>query len=117
MPFDFGLAKKQLRRTVHDTLRVAAVLTRVGGGVEELQVRFHEKLIRAGQADNFSGVVSEIIEGVDRIVFDNEDLVTRSIVLQRGDRLEIPIYQMSFLLDTQNLDDGAVTITWQVTRQ
>lgn len=118
MPFDFGLAKKSLRRAVHDTLSVAALRKSVADGVVvPMRVRFHEKLVRIGESDVFTGAVSEVIQGVDRIVFDNDDMVARSIVLQRGDEIEIPAYQMTFTLDVESPDDGAVTKTWLASRK
>lgn len=117
MAFDFGLAKKSLRRAVHDTLSVAAIRkSKSTGEMVVLRVRFHEKLVRTGEADAFTGAISEVIQGVDRLVFDNDDLVARSIILQRGDEVEIPSYEMTFTLDVESPDDGAVTKTWLVTR-
>ena len=116
MGFDFGLAKRQLKRTVHDTLSVTATLRSVAGGaVNAVQVRYHEKLVRTGSADAFDGTVSEIIEGVDRLIFDADDLAARSIVLRRGDVVLIPSLSLGFQLDTVLPPMGPVITGWQVT--
>ena len=84
-----------------------------GGG---LLVRYHNKIDRSGDLD---GDYSEIIDGIDRLIFLDSNVADVSaalvengeaaLVLSRGAQITIPAYKgLTFSLDTKQPPDGQV---------
>lgn len=89
-----------------------------------LTVRYHNKLARDG---NLDGDYAEIIDGIDRLIFLDENIAAVSaalveageapLVLSRGAEVLIQPYQgLRFTLDTQEPPDGPLEIAWVVAR-
>jgi len=118
MPFDFAALKARTRRVVHDTLAVAALYDHVGLVVPvELRVRWHNKIARFGDIENVG--YAEIIEGINRVIFDRDELNEKGVVLERGGRVTLtpPQYHGAVLvLDTMEPDTGPIDQTWLVGR-
>jgi hypothetical protein len=116
MPFDFAALKAQARRAVHDTLAVDAVYE--DAHLPEpvgLRVRWHNKISRFGDIENIG--YSEIIEGINRVIFDREELNEKGIMLRRGGRVTLtaPQYEGAVLvLDSQEPHSGPINLTWLV---
>lgn len=92
-----------------------------GGG---LLVRYHNKLDRSGDLD---GDYSEIIDGIDRLIFLDSNVADVSaalvengeaaLVLSRGAQITIPAYKgLTFSLDTKQPPDGPEETVWVVAR-
>lgn len=89
-----------------------------------LTVRYHNKMARDG---NLDGDYAEVIEGIDRLIFHDENIAEVSaalvaegqpaLVLSRGAEIVIQPYQgLRFILDTQEPPDGPSEIVWVVAR-
>lgn len=87
-------------------------------------MRYHNKIDRNGDLD---GDYAEIIDGIDRLVFNDENLaeVSAALVeageaplsLQRAAVVTIPEYKgLRFTLDSQEPPDGPLEVIWVVAR-
>jgi hypothetical protein len=127
--------KAKARRAIHGRLAVSASLVDVAhpSGLifaddyegETLTVRYHNKLDRAG---GLNDDYAEIIDGIDRLVFhdDNVAAVSAALVangeaplaLARGAQVTIPDYKgLTFALDSQQPPDGPGEVVWVVARK
>lgn len=109
--------KHDARRALHDAMKVEATYVPPGGGAATaLGVRWHNKINRVGDLDNQGW--AEIIEGIDRIIFDREELAAKSLTLAEGGvvTLELLMGGFSFVLGAQEPDDGPIERIWIVTR-
>lgn len=117
MVFSIESAKEKARRRVHK-LAAAAALYRddsmpQGDPAVAITVRWHNKIIPADAIN----AASEIISGIDRLVFNIEELAALDppLVLQRGGLVTIPRYDnMVFELAFEEPNDGPVTTAWSV---
>lgn len=126
--------KAQARRAIHGRLAVAATLVDddhpdglifaedYAGG--RLTVRYHNKLDRSG---DLTADYAEIIDGIDRLVFHDENVAAVSaglvangeapLALSRGAQVTIADYKgLSFELDSQQPPDGPGETVWVVAR-
>lgn len=68
---------------------------------------------------------AEMIDNIERLVFDRDEISAAGIVLQRNDKITItePLYQLpdgsypTFYLDVEDETTGPVTQAWMVTRE
>lgn len=126
--------KARARRAIHGRLGVSASLVDddhpdglifgedyTGPG---LLVRYHNKLSREGDLD---GEYGQIIDGIDRLVFHDENVAEVSaalvangeapLVLLRAAQVRIEAYKgVTFSLDTQEPPDGPGETAWVVAR-
>lgn len=114
MAFDITEAKAKARRKLHK-LASAPALYEDDTTVEPLDitVRWHNKIITADTINS----ESEIISGVERLIFSEEELAAFDppLVLQRGAIVTIPKYDgMQFELGFEEPNDGPVTTAWSV---
>lgn len=123
MGFDMAQAKAQNRQVVHSTLAVPAfydddtLIEPVA-----ITVRWHNKLSRAGALEGGYGV--EIIEGIDRLVFNEPELTSKEppLTLIEGGTVTIPSLAalagspVSFTLESEEPGDGPVSVYWSVSR-
>lgn len=126
--------KERARRAIHGKLAVPATLVdddHPDGLIfaedytgETLTVRYHNKLDRSGDLD---GNYAEIIDGIDKLVFLDENVAAVSaglvangeapLVLSRGAQVAIEGYKgLTFTLDTQEPPDGPLETRWVVAR-
>jgi hypothetical protein len=126
--------KERARRAIHGKLAVPATLIdddHPDGLIfaedytgETLTVRYHNKLDRSGDLD---GNYAEIIDGIDKLVFLDENVEAVSaglvangeapLVLSRGAQVAIEGYKgLTFTLDTQEPPDGPLETRWVVAR-
>lgn len=127
--------KAKARRAIHGRLAVPVTSFTDGahpGGLSfgaslnppSLTVRYHNKMARDG---NLDGDYAEVIEGIDRLIFHDENIAEVSaalvaegqpaLVLSRGAEIVIQPYQgLRFILDTQEPPDGPSEIVWVVAR-
>lgn len=113
--FDFMAAKASSRQSVHDTLAVAAVYEDDNTVAPvPLTVRWHNKLSRAGALEGGFGV--EVIEGIDRLVFNRPQLASKALELNSRGVVTItaPQWSARFSLEAREPDDGPVNEYWSV---
>lgn len=113
----FAQIKYDARRAVHDALKVDAVYTGPDGITSvTLGVRWHNKINRHGDIE--AQGYAEIIEGIDRIIFDLEELAAKSVTLRREGTVTMPEIMggATFSLDAQEPDAGPMLRIWLVTR-
>lgn len=120
----FAAIKAAARRAVHAALSVQALYSDDYTIIPiPLRVRWHMKQQLVGQLD--SGGYAEMIEGIERIVFDVQELTAKGVDLMRTGTIELTdlAYQHpdgsrpTFELEVQELDTGPVERIWKVTRQ
>jgi len=91
---------------------------------ETLTVRYHTKLDQTGDLD---GNYGEVLDGIDRLVFHDDNLAAVSqalvdngeapLVIARGAKITIPSYKnLAFKLDTLEPPDGPGETIWVVAR-
>lgn len=118
MAFDFAALKASTRRIVHDTLATAALYDHASLAVSVgLRVRWHNKIARFGDIENVG--YSEIIEGINRVIFDKAELDEKGVVLERGGQITLtaPEYNGAVLvLDTMEPEIGPVQQIWLVAK-
>lgn len=106
--------KLQSRRALHERLAVSARLPAYPEATE-ITVRWHNKLARAGAQEGGFGV--EIIEGIDRLVFSDEQLAAAGIELGHGTLVEVPSLGATFTIDADEPTDGPHNVYWSVIRK
>ena len=126
--------KNRARRALHRRLAVPcdlldddhpAGLILPEDTVVGLKVRYHNKIDRTGDLD---GSYGEIIDGIDRLIFLDENVaeVSAALVengeaplrLSRGATVTIEGYKgLRFTLDNQEPPDGPAETAWGVARQ
>ncbi len=126
--------KAAARRAIHGRLAVPATLVdedHPDGLIfaedytgERLTVRYHNKIDRTG---DLNGDYAEIIDGIDKLVFLDENVAAVSaalvangeapLVLSRAAEVTIEGYKgLTFTLDTQEPPDGPAETLWVVAR-
>lgn len=126
--------KARARRGIHRCLAVSCAYTDqdhpAGLVLPEdspvgLTVRFHNKIDRSG---NLDGDYSEIIEGIDKLVFLDANVAEVSdalvangeppLTLSRSGVVTIPEYKgIIFALDSEEPPDGPAETIWLVARK
>lgn len=88
MPFDFAKAKAQVRRIVHTTLAIdAEYMDDSLLAPQPLRIRWHNKLMQFGDLENAG--YSTVIDGINRVIFDRDELLEKGVTISRGGRLKI----------------------------
>jgi hypothetical protein len=79
-----------------------------------LTVRWHSRLSRAGAREG--GFDVEIVEGIERLVFSQDELDALGLTLRRKGVVTLTDYGMDFELDHEERPDGPVTVYWSVVK-
>lgn len=88
MSFDFAELKAQTRQALHDAMAVSALYLDDDLVMPaELTVRWHNKIDRFGDIENVG--YSELVEGINRVIFNIPQLTELGIALQAGGELTI----------------------------
>ena len=118
MPSNLAAIKAKARRDIHKGLSVAAQHRAVSSGtLTDIDVRWHSKQVLLGDLSD-TGYAS-IIEGIERIIFNRDELQEKAVVLREGDIviLTAPEYDNTQLaLKVREETRGPVEIIWQVVR-
>lgn len=116
MEFDFAELKRDSRRAVHDLFKVDATYTGPGGATPvPLHVRLHNKIVTTGDLQG-NGYV-EVLEGVDRIIFNIEELQSTGVnPVQNGILTFTTYHNVQFYLNTKVPMDGPIDVIWYVKR-
>ena len=116
--FDWTEAISKARRVVHDTFRVPVQYEAPGSGgvLVPLFVRWHDRLTLQGNIVD-SGYV-DVLQGVDRIIFDREELTAKSITPLRAGKVHFgDKFQNAVLaLEAREPSDGPINEVWKVAR-
>jgi len=116
--------KTRTRRDVHSRFAVPCTVatgSRGGSGDVPLTARFHNKMALGG--DILSEGYANIIEGIQRVIFNREEFVTAvnggQLTLSRGDVVTFPNYMgpnqdLVVVLDARDPHDGPIDEKWSV---
>ena len=108
--------KSRVRRTVHNTLSIAAEYVDDSmAAPEPLRVRWHNRIVQTGDLQN--GGYAEIIDAINRVIFDAEELLLKGVVIVRGGKLKIaaPAFNGAMLvIGERDTDCGPIEQTWYV---
>lgn len=111
--------KTAARQAIHDRLSFVVTYTddhgRNGRSVD-LNVRWHGKINNQGEAPG--AAYAEVIEGIDRLIFDRGQLAALNVTLHRKGVVLFPaeMGNIDWTLETQEPDDGPVNRSWIVAR-
>lgn len=118
--FDRAATVAAARRAVHQHMGVNAIYQAPGdslGGVA-LSVRWHNRMVLAGNLVE-SGF-SDVVEGVNRALFNREELNEKGVTLERGGVLTLtdPVNKgISLMLDYEEPDNGPINRVWGVVKE
>lgn len=119
MTFDFGAWKAEARQVVHDNLAVSAsYLDSTLDEPVELGVRFHSKINRFG--DMLEQGWAEVLEGVNRLLFNIPELTEKDVTLRRGGKVTFtaPGFEnIVLVLHAQEPSTGPITLVYQVSQE
>lgn len=118
MPFDFAAAKATAARVVHDTFKVEAWCTPPGSSEGVLlHVRCHSRQTLQGNLTDEG--YADYIEGVDRVIFDADELSEKNVDLKRAWQI-MPTSDIfmgvAFSLDAKEQFTGPIKEVWKVSR-
>jgi hypothetical protein len=117
--FDFAEAKTKARRILRDYLGFDGLYNDDTGITDyPVKVRFHTKIRRFG--DLIEAGYPEVIEGVDRLIFDRDKLAEDNMVLRTGGTVKLTHadYQdITLILDSQEPITGSVEVVWNVSKR
>lgn len=112
-------AKLKGRQALHRALAAPAVYRDTSTPVDGLgiTVRWHNKLVRNGAQEG--GYDAEILEGIDRLVFQKSDLAVNAVELKTKGTVTVPFDDGSsavFRLEAEEPEDGPENRYWSVSR-
>lgn len=117
MSFEFTSALANMRKIVHVTMGHPAVYRASRSSAPVVvTVRWHDKLVMQGDLANQG--FSQVLEGVDRVIFNKEELAQKNAVLARGGTLTLgPKWDNAVLnLETLEPSHGPGDVIWKVSR-
>lgn len=113
MAFNLAQHKRKARQILHGIMAVPAFYSDRDTLPTPITVRWHNKLVSNGAS--IEGFDASIIEGINRLVFQEAELEAAGIALRRGGRVVIPDYDnATFKLDSDAPQDGPENIYWNV---
>lgn len=118
MLFDFSAAKAQARQAVHDYLAVPALYSdKTLDTPVDVNVRWHSKIDRFGDLDG--GKWAEIIDGVNRVIFNRPELTEKGLDVRKGGTVTLTVGDITanLVLDTLEPNNGPIEVIWLVTRK
>lgn len=115
----FASIKAKARRDVHASLSVSARYESYSRDIIEdnISVRWHNKQQLMGDLD--SGGYAQMLEGIERIIFMQDEMVSRGIALSIGDTIIITAEgygNARLVLKLKEPVIGPVEEIWQVAR-
>jgi hypothetical protein len=111
--FDWQSVKARTRRVVHNTFGGDAKYMDSTQPEIALTVRWHNKIQVGGDLE--SGGYAETIEGIERVIFDREELMAKGVTL-RNNGTVIMADGTVLTLGTQEPIVGPIEVIWQVAR-
>lgn len=120
MVFDLAAAKYAARRVVHDTmsLEVEYYNDKKMPAPVLLRVRYHNKQQLIGDLQNDGYPMT--IDGIDRVIFDVEELLAKGVVVERGVKVRVlsTLYPPDtiLLVETKEKSEGPIEEIWRVVK-
>lgn len=113
--FNFAELKAQCRQSLHEALAVSALYSTTAMlEPVAITVRWHNKINRVGNMEDRG--YAEIIEGIDRMIFNLPELALAGITTARGAIVTITEFnEAKFVLEAREPSDGPVEVVWLVT--
>lgn len=111
MAYDRAASIAAARRAVHSTMGVSAFYEDSQSGRVGLRVRWHNRI--AIQGDLVEAGYANIIDGVNRVVFDKAELDEKGVILSRGGEVTMGDGTV-LILDHQEPVVGPIEIIWGV---
>lgn len=113
---DWLAARTQMRRDVHAAFSYAATYEDSVAVVPvPITVRWHAKTERVGNIDG--GDYAEILSTINQLLFNSEELASKSLTLRRGGLVKLTGFgDYPLLLDVREPPDGPVKVVWTVVR-
>lgn len=109
----FAEHKAKARQVIHDHLAVAAIYRENNAADPvNLTVRWHNKIALSGDLDN--GGYTEMIEGVNRVVFNIPELLAAGVKIRQGARLTMVDTSEVLIVGVQEKTHGPIEEIWQV---
>lgn len=115
--FDWTSVLAQAAKVVHDTFKVPVLYYAPGSATGvALHVRWHDRLTQVGNIVDTG--YADVLEGIDRVIFEQEELTLQSVVPVREGRVVFgPQFKNAVLrLEAAEKANGPVNVTWKVTR-
>lgn len=116
MFFDFIELKSQARQALHDAMAVPAQYTDADFVIPvDITVRWHNKIDRFG--DIVDTGYSELIDGINRVIFNVPELVEKELTISRGGHLQLTDPRFggaTLVLDSMEPRVGPVEEIWLV---
>lgn len=118
MPSNFAAIKAKARRDIHDGLSIAAQHRAASSNIlTDLAVRWHSKQVLLGDLQDTG--YANVIEGIERIIFDRDELILKAVVLREGDVVTITAEgydNPQLVLKVREEIRGPIEVPWQVVR-
>lgn len=116
MAFDFTSALAGMRKIVHATMGHAAAYSYGVQAAQAVTVRWHDKQVLQGALGDAG--YSEVVEGIDRLIFNKTELVANSVVLNRGGKITLGAQWNNVVLNLEALEPthGPEEVIWKVSR-
>lgn len=116
MAFDFTSALSGMRKIVHSTMGHAATYSYGVQAAQAVKVRWHDKQVLQGNLGDAG--YSEVVEGIDRLIFNKTELVANSVVLKKGGKVTLGPQWNNAVLNLEVLEPshGPEDVIWKVSR-
>lgn len=118
MAYDFAALKATVRQTVQDVMSTEAEYVSPSGETTALRVRWHNKIARVG--DLLDAGYAEVIEGVNRVIFNIPELDEKNVKLERDGevRLTNPHFRGAVLvLVAMEPEVGPIEQIWTIAHE
>lgn len=116
----FADIKRDARRQVHAQFAVPAIYRdgeTANGLPVDLAVRMHSQRVVTVGDENHGGW-AEVLDHIDRLVFNREELASKRVLLRHGGRVVFPDYgAAAYFLAAEEPADGPIAVAWRVTRE
>lgn len=113
--FNWNELKASTRRIVHDTFAGEAMYSDVSlSEPVTLDVRWHNRIARNGELE--SGGYAEIVEGIERVIFDIEELNRKGVSPMAHGRIELADGTVLRLQVCEPIV-GPIEVIWEVARE
>lgn len=111
----FAQVWAKARQDVHKTLAVRCLYTPPYADPSvlptELTARLHTKIVTGGAQ---SPGYAQVIEGVNRAIFQTSELTAKNVVLKKNGLVEFPDFHLAFKLDVLSASFGVAEQKWML---
>ena len=119
MAYDHAAMKVKTRRAVHKTFGIEMLYVhRTLAAPVALRVRYHTKQDVLGDLQAEGYPMS--IDGIERVIFDIDELILSGVVVERGAKLQIVDKSWpagTLIIETKEKSEGPVEEIWRVVKE